>query len=295
MTIHAASASPDINSLLAADDLRGAVALMIDAVRQGQGDLKARLILIDLLILSGDLERADKQAAMAASLAPVQTVGLSLLRREIRGMDARRRWYEEAALPDFAGGPSEADRLAVKLSLALRERDEAGAGEARQALGALPVVQLSWNGAESGDFRDLDDRLPHALEVITSGGAYLWVDFAKIAHVEFAPDARPRDLAWRRARLRLQDGSVADVLVPALYHGQTYGQAAPTHGQADGEGNGQGHLQAESDALRLGRETFWVDGPAGLVSGIGQRCFLAGDLMVAISEAVTITPGGNDA
>ncbi|MCL2714032.1 MAG: nitrogen fixation protein [Alphaproteobacteria bacterium] len=271
MTEHKASAAHDIKVLLAADDLAGAVARMIDAVRQAPQDLQGRLLLTDLLILSGDLERADKQAGVAASLAPAEAVGLSLLRREIRGMEARRRWYEEAAVPDFPDGPGEADQIALKLALALRAGDEAAVAAARETLAAMAPVQCSWNGGESGDFRDLDDRLPHALEAISSGGGYLWIDFRKIARLEFEPDARPRDLAFRRARLSLKSGSIAEILVPALYHGADPGVA-----------------------LRLGRETRWVDGPGGIVCGQGQRCFLAGDAMVAISEAVTIAAGEGD-
>ena len=271
MTEQRSSASLDVKALLAADDLAGAVARTIEEVRQAPQDLNRRLILTDLLILSGDLERADKQAAVAANLAPAEAVGLSLLRREIRGMEARKRWYEEAAVPGFPDGPGEADQIALRLALGLRTGDDTAVAAAREALAAMAPVQCSWNGGPCGDFRDLDDRLPHALEAITSGGSYLWIDFGRIARIEFAPNTRPRDLAWRRARLSLKNGSIAEILVPALYHGR-----------------------CDSGALRLGRETSWIDGPGGIVSGEGQRCFLAGDDMVAISEAVTIEAGEGD-
>jgi len=264
-----ASQAGNIKALLAQDDLSGALALMTEAVRHAPQDLGLRLVLIDLLILSEDWERADNQARMASTIAPNEAVGLSLLRREIRGMHARTRWYEDAAVPDFPDGPTSADQISLRLALALRENDGHAATEAFEALSQIQPARLCWNGGAPGDFRDLDDRLPHALEAVTTGGAYLWIDFSKIARIDFAAASRPRDLAFRPAQLRLLDGSSAEILVPALYYARG----------------------TQTNAVRLGRETGWTDGPGGIVTGYGQRCFFAGEAMVAIAEANSIVRG----
>jgi type VI secretion system protein ImpE len=107
--------------------------------------------------------------------------------------------------------------------------------------------------------------VPHALEVIMTGGAYLWIDFAKIASVVVEPIARPRDLAFRRAELSLIDGASAPVLLPAIYQG--------TEGK---------------EKLLLGRETEWVAEPSGITTGRGQRCFLAGDDLVSFHDMQTL-------
>ncbi|EJC83419.1 protein of avirulence locus involved in temperature-dependent protein secretion [Rhizobium leguminosarum bv. trifolii WSM2297] len=225
-------------------------------------DQEARHLYIDLLVLSGDYERADNQCSLAATLSPDATMGFALLRNELRAMAARDAWFASGALPEFPQGPSELDKLAVRLGIAHRDGN---ADEARAALNALDELRgerpLIWNGRPVSDFRDLDDRTPHALEVIMTGGGYLWIDFAKIAALSIEPIARPRDLAFRRAELSLNDGAAASVLLPAVYHGT-----------------------GKDATLRLGRETDWVDEATGITTGRGQRCFLAGDELVSFHD-----------
>jgi len=181
-------------------------------------------------------------------------------------MAARDAWFTSSALPEFPQGPSELDKLAVRLGIAHRGGD---ADEARTALAALENLRgerpLIWNGRAVSDFRDLDDRTPHALEVIMTGGAYLWIDFAKIAALSIEPIARPRDLAFRRAELSLIDGAAASVLLPAVYHGT-----------------------GKDATLRLGRETEWIEEPTGITTGRGQRCYLAGDELVSIHDTQSL-------
>ncbi|AHG49403.1 nitrogen fixation virulence-island protein (plasmid) [Rhizobium leguminosarum bv. trifolii CB782] len=225
-------------------------------------DQEARHLYIDLLVLSGDYERADNQCSLAATLSPDATMGFALLRNELRAMAARDAWFASGAMPEFPQGPSELDKLAVRLGITHRDGN---ADDTRTTLEALETVRgerpLIWNGKAVSDFRDLDDRTPHALEVIMTGGAYLWIDFAKIAALSIEPIARPRDLVFRRAELSLIDGAAASVLLPAVYHGT-----------------------GEDATLRLGRETEWIEEATGITTGRGQRCFLAGDDLVSFHD-----------
>ncbi|WP_182084185.1 type VI secretion system accessory protein TagJ [Aureimonas sp. ME7] len=254
--------SPTIAALLADDRLAEAAGEAVGALRARPQDLSLRLLLIDLLILQGDYARADAQAEIAARLQPAEAVGIARLRGLLRGMEARRQWFEAGAVPSFPGGPSPCDEAALRLGLALRigEADAAASAlrELEDARGLRPaLVGLS----EEEDVRDADDRFAHAVEAVTDGGAYLWTDTSRIASIELQPASRPRDLAWRRARLELRDGSGSDVLLPLIYE-----------------------AKASSDAERLGRSTDWEDQPGGIVTGRGQRCVLAGDALVALGE-----------
>lgn len=229
-------------------------------------DQEARNLYIDLLVLAGDYERADNQCGLAVTFAPDATMGFALLRNELRGMAARNAWYETGAVPEFPQGPSELDKLAVKVGIAHREGNGAEAAAELQRLEELRGERaILLNGKNLADFRDLDDRTPHALEVIMTGGAYLWIDFAKIAELTIEPIARPRDLAFRRAELSLIDGAVAPVLLPAIYHGT-----------------------GADDRLRLGRETEWVEEPTGITTGRGQRSFLAGDDLASFHDTESL-------
>ncbi|TDK39693.1 nitrogen fixation protein [Rhizobium deserti] len=258
--------SETISQALGNDALDEALQAAKAHLKAKPSDQEARHLYIDLLILAGDYERADNQCSLAVTFAPDATMGFVLLRNTLRGMAARDAWFATGAVPEFPGGPSEMDQLGLRLGIAHRSGDASDAKSAleklEEARGERPMI---WNGNPISDFRDLDDRMPHALEVIMTGGGYLWIDFAKIASLAVEPIARPRDLAFRSAELSLNDGAVASVLIPAIYPGT--GDAA---------------------RLRLGRETEWVEEPTGITTGRGQRCFLAGDELVSFHDILTL-------
>jgi len=258
--------SAQIAALLGDDALEQALELAKAQVKSAPTDKEARHLYIDLLVLSGDYERADSQCNLAVTFSPEDAMGFALLRNQLRAIAARNAWFEKGAVPEFPQGPSELDKAALRLGIADRMQETS---DAQTALAQLEELRgerpLVWNGRAVSDFRDLDDRTPHALEVIMTGGAYLWVDFAKIASVTIEPIARPRDLAFRRGTLSLIDGASASVLLPAIYHGT---KADP--------------------ALLLGRETEWVKELSGITTGRGHRCFLAGDELVSFHETMSL-------
>ncbi len=64
-------------------------------------DKTLRHLYIDLLVLSGDYERADAQCDVAARFEATDGLGYALLRREIRAMAARAEWYDKAPCQAF--------------------------------------------------------------------------------------------------------------------------------------------------------------------------------------------------
>ncbi|KQO77677.1 type VI secretion system accessory protein TagJ [Rhizobium sp. Leaf262] len=256
----------DISRLLDDDQLDDATAIAREKVKTTPSDKEARNLYIDLLVLAGEYEKADAQCNLAATFSPQDAVGFSLFRHHLRAMAARVEWFRTGAVPDFTHGPSEFDQLAMKASIASREGRDA---DAKQALLELDEkrtgMSIVLNDGATGDVRDLDDRIPHALEVLTNGGKYLWIDFGRIESLAIEPMTRPRDLAFRNAELTLLDGAVASVLLPSVYY------------SAD-----------STPGLHLGRETEWSDdGP--LVTGRGQRCLLIGDELVPFHEISSLT------
>lgn len=256
--------SAKIAEALSENALDEAIELAKAHVKAAPSDKDARHLFIDLLILSGDYARADAQSNLAATFAPEDTMGFALLRNQLRAMAARSAWFDTAAAPDFPNGPTALDQAALKVAVAHRNGSNDAAAELQyleEIRGERPV---NWNGRPVSDLRDLDDRIPHALEVIMTGGAYLWIDFSRIAVLRVEPISRPRDLAFRAAELELVDGAIATVLLPAIYHGTT------------------------GPKLLLGRETEWIDEPTGIATGRGQKCFLAGDEVVSFHELETL-------
>lgn len=257
------SFSQEVDALLSSNDIRAGLEACKARLKTAPSDPQARQLYIDLLILVGDYERADNQCGLAATLDSSKVMSFAMLRHQLRGMAARNAWYETGAVPEFPDGPTGLDTLALKLAVADRagNRNETGA-----ALTALETARaerpMSVAGQNVSDFRDLDDRLPHAFEVIMGGGSYLWVDYSRVRQLRLDPISRPRDLAFRPAQLTLMDGATAPVLIPAIYHGT-----------------------AGDDATqRLGRSTEWVETMTGLTVGLGQRCFLSGETLVPFHE-----------
>jgi len=254
----------EIASLLSHDNLADALEAAKAKVRATPADTQARNLYIDLLTLAGDYERADAQCNLASTLTPQDAMGFAMLRKQLRGMAARDAWFRDGAAPQFPEGPNALDQAAMKVGVMHREGGDAASplADLETERGERPMI---WNGLEVGDLRDLDDRAPHALEVIMTGGNYLWIDFARIATVTVEPIARPRDLAFRRAELVLIDGASAPALLPAIYAGT-----------------------GDDAALRLGRRTDWVEEPTGITTGRGQRCLLAGDEIVSFHDVSEI-------
>ncbi|QBF32474.1 type VI secretion system accessory protein TagJ [Thalassococcus sp. S3] len=254
-----------LTDLLSNDDLDQALSLAAGRVKYQPKSTARRMEFAQLLVLGGELERADTQARLAQQFDPASAPSLTPFRQYLRGLEARERWWSEGALPDFPLGATQADKLALALNVAIRTG--ATETEVRRAGAELEAVRLAcpvvWNSTEHADLRDLDDRLPHALEAITSGGRYLWIDFTKFSEVTFAPVSAPLDLTLRSARVSLKDGSSADLLIPAIYD-------AP-------------RMPAE----HLARQTDFEDLPGGLTRAFGQRAFLVEDGMAPILEAET--------
>lgn len=254
-----------ITAALNDDRLSDAVTLAAAAVKASPQDVTARQLLAALAVLSGDLARAEAQASMAARLAPADAVSFGLFRQHLRGLHARRAWWQDSALPAFPGGASEADRAAIALNVALRAGDGAAVAQTSKALEALRGTRPGhWNGVAVDDLRDLDDRLPHAVEAVSAGGNYLWIDMAKIARITLRPVASPLDLALRPARVGLTDGAEADLMLPAIY-------PAP-----------------DTAARQLGRETDFIESH-GVMIGQGQRAWLVGDDMQGFLGAELIS------
>jgi type VI secretion system protein ImpE len=254
----------DPGLLFRAGQLEPAVAAATQAVRRAPTDAGARLLLAELLLFTGNLERADTLLDAAATADPSAAVGVAEFRHLLRAEMARRQVVQDGRVPEFIGEPTPALRALLAAKVALRSGD--GAEAARLVLEAetvRPRVAGRTDGRAFADWRDLDDLSAGLLEVLTTTGKYFWIPTETIMELRFHPPARPRDLAWRRANISIAGGRDGDVYVPVLYASERDGL---------------------SDALRLGRATEWIEDPAGLMRGLGQRCFLIDDDGVGIMD-----------
>ena len=248
-----------------AGKLANAINASVEEVKRRPADWDAREFLCELLILSGDLERADKHMDVLGHQNPQLMVGVALLRQLVRAEQARQQLFSEGRLPEMLGEPDAGLRAALRASVLLREGD---IEQAKRILDEAeenrePLVGYV-NGGKVDDFRDLDDLVSGVLELLTSNGKYYWVPFKRIKQMEFHPAERTLDLLWRRAHIEVdQDGPSGEVYIPVTY--------VPLGG-------------AMSDEARLGRTTDWVGGEESPMRGIGQRIFLVGEEALPIMD-----------
>jgi type VI secretion system protein ImpE len=258
----------DPGALFRAGQLDQAVAAANQSVRRAPGDAGARLLLAELLLFTGNLERADAVLDAAGAADPTAAVGVAEFRQLLRGDMARRQLMRDGRVPEFVDDPPPALRALLAARVALRAGDTVEAMRlAQEAESVRPRVAGTLAGHAFDDWRDVDDLCAGLIEVLTTTGKYFWIPAESITEIRFHPPSRPRDLAWRRASISINGGLDGDVYVPVLY------------------GTDRSDL---SDALRLGRATEWMaDG--GPVLGLGQRCFLVGEEALGIMELTDMT------
>lgn len=231
------------------------------AVKTAPMDAGARWLLAEALLVTGELERADRvlDAAVLEEPNPAIFEFRSLLRAE----EVRSQVLRNGRAPKYQGDNATAAQIAaMRARMLLRLGDAAGASEAAAQAEALrpPVsgrIELSGGEATTfADLRDADDTFTAEFELLTTAGEYMLVPVERVASLVFDAPVRLRDLIWRRCAIELKDGTEGIVYLPALYMGLT-GETV--------------------DAFRLGRSTEWTDPGDGPVRGRGQRILIAGE------------------
>lgn len=250
--------------LLRAGRLTDALTAAQNAVRKAPTDLNARILLAEILVFTGNLERADVLLDAASTIDPSTAMVVAEFRQLIRADMARRQLFRDGRVPELLSDPTEVQRLQLAALVALRANDPAEAAkQAAAAEAARPRTPGFHNDTPFDDLRDADDLLAGNFEVLTTTGKYFWIPTERVLSAEFHAPKRPRDLIWRRVSMSVAEGPDGDVYMPVIYAGG--GDPA-------------------SDLLRLGRETDWTDPAAGPVRGIGQRVLLCGEADIAVMD-----------
>jgi type VI secretion system protein ImpE len=257
--------TPTAGHLFQEGRLAEAVEAAGEAVRAAPSEAARRILLAELLLYAGNLDRADAVLHATAAVDPGAGLVVSEFRQLLRAASARRQVLYEGRVPEFLGEPTRTQRHALEALTALRAGDASAAAVAAEAAeAARPAVAGRTPDAEFTDYRDADDLWAGTFEVLTTNGKYFWIPTERVVSLEFHPPQRPRDLLWRRCTMVVRDGPDGDVYVPALY----------------GDG------PADDDGVRLGRRTEWTE--TAPIQGTGQRMFLIGDEGVAIQQLTTM-------
>jgi len=246
-------ANENPEDLLRAGKLTEAKQRALDVVKRRPADTEARGLLGQVLLFTGELERADKQFEMIGQQDVGSLYAMTAMRRLIKGEMSRRECFAEGKAPEIMG---RSVPLLEKHAQALAELAK-GNAEAAQTLLAeaeaeRPATRGTCDGSEFSDMRDMDDVLAPCLEVITLGGTYAWVALTEIEWFELTEARSPVDQLWRTTKLSVREGPEGEVFLPCLYPGTA---------------------QQGDDQLRLGKGTDWIESGDGPVRGLGQKMF----------------------
>ncbi len=257
---------------LRAGDVAAALAAATAAVKAAPTDADARWLMAELLLITGEAERADRMLDAAALQEPNPAV--LEFRKLLRAEVLRTQVLREGRAPKYQGGDAtRAQQAALRARMLLRLGDVAGAIDAAAEVEALRMPVLGHLEDAQGerqnfdDLRDADDLWAAEFEVLTTAGDHLLVPVERVRSLSFDPPRRARDLIWRRCSIDLKDGTEGVVFMPALY----LGPAAETE-----------------DPLRLGRATEWTDPADGPVRGRGQRMWLVGEEVLPLTSLHTV-------
>ena len=213
-----------VRDLLKSGNLAAAIDATTAKVKSAPTDLDARWLLAELLVVSGQNDRADQQLDALMNLEPRASVTAVPVRQLLRAEAARRQFFEEGRVPELIDGADDAIRARLEAFVLLRAGDRAGAGRiVEQAEKDRPALAGQMGDRSFSDVRDLDDITAGVFEVLTHTGKYYWIPMNRVDSIDFVPTARPLDLAVLR--------SVLGSLPGAVYRAKGFLQLADAPGQ----------------------------------------------------------------
>jgi len=243
----------NVSDLFRAGRLEDSIAAAAALVKASPADLEQRWLLAELLILSGETERARQQLEALVAVEPRALVAVIPVRNLLAADSLRRQFFAEGLAPTILDGAGPEVAPYLKALELVRNGQAAAAGRiAEEAEAQRRPIPGRLNGRDFTSLRDCDDITATVFEVFTQEKEYLWIPMASVERLQFHKPKRPLDLVWRQATVVLRDGTETDVHLPSIY----------------------GTLQGADDASRLGRRTSWIGGAGDAVVGVGQRVLL---------------------
>jgi type VI secretion system protein ImpE len=257
--------------LFRAGDLKGCLAELQSDVRRRPADAKLRIFLAQLLMVTGDWDRAINQLGVAAELDAAALPMKHTYTAAIQCERLRAAVFAGSKSPLVLGDPPAWIALLLQ-AVALNGQGRASeAGELRgRALESAPATPGAMNGTPFEWLADADSRLGPVLEVLLNG-AYYWVPFERIRRIELEKPEDVRDLLWLPAKFTWSNAGEAMGLVPVRYPGSEL---------------------AGEDAIRLSRKTEWSELGEGAFTGLGQRVLTTSGDELGLLEVREITLDG---
>ncbi len=236
--------------LFGAGDLAGCIAQLQNDVRRQPADGKLRVFLAQLLMLTGEWDRAINQLTVAAELEASALPMMHAYSAAIQCERLRAAVFAGERSPLVFGEPLPWIASMLQALKIDAEGQSARAASVRsEALESATPTAGTINGNSFGWIADADSRLGPILEVLLNG-AYYWIPFERIQRIVIEEPADARDLVWAPAQFTWSNGGEAMGLLPVRYPGS---EASP------------------DPSIRLSRKTEWRELSTDQYAGLGQR------------------------
>lgn len=263
------SLNPTYQDRIQNGDLTGCLEELARQVKNKPNDFKLRAALVEALCFSGDLDRAAKHLATLLSMTPERPDLVIMHQNLVKAEQWRRDVFSQGKTPHLLPEPSVELQLRLEAihALAKQERDVFD-DKYRAAQSHEPSVRVEYEEAENLSLRDYDDLLGPVLEVHFHDGRYVWLEQKDLNRIIPDPVLDWTNTLWRPVVLILNSGDVFKAFIPALYVDS---------------------YLAESDSVKLGLATEWIDLGNHVYRGLGQRLLLIGEREVPLLELKPIS------
>jgi len=240
-------------------------------VRSNAGDSALRIFLFQLLAVQGQWERALKQLDVAAELDAAALAMAQMYREALHCEMLRAEVFAGKRSPVIFGQPENWLALLIE-SLLTSGQGRAGAAEElrQRAFDEAPASSGKIDGQAFEWIADADMRLGPVCEAVING-RYYWLPFARLTRVVIEAPQDLRDAVWMPAHFEFTNGGETVGVIPTRYAGS----------------------ELHPDPLvRLARKTEWVEQPAGVFCGQGQRVLATdvGDFPLMDAREIVFSP-----
>jgi type VI secretion system protein ImpE len=240
--------------------LMEARASLVAAVKNHPGDTASRTLLFQVLLFSGEWDKAERHLEMLADRNVEMASAVALYKNLLKCERERLEVVSFRTMPSFL--PS----IPTYFESYSKYFQPGFAGNCVDFFGDLelqvPPVAGTVNGMEFSGIHNTDDVLAFALEVFAHD-RYIWVPFESIREIIIIPPKTLLDLIWISASITTWSGLSMNGFLPALY--------PDSWKHAD-------------EQVRMGRMTDWSSQAGSLVRGAGQQVFVVGDQDISILE-----------
>lgn len=260
--------------LLRGDNVADMLAAAKQQVRADPAAARFRVLLFQLLAVTGEWDKALSQLEVVGELDAEGLPMVHTYREAMRCEALRAAVFRGERSPLLIGEPEpwiamviEALRLAAQghfpESQELRER---AFEQAPATAGQIDGQAFEW-------IADADQRLGPLLEVIVNG-KYYWAPFHRISSIQMEAPADLRDVVWMPGEFTWASGGTTVGLIPTRYPG--------SEKHADGR-------------VQLSRMTVWEECAAGFYLGYGQRLLTTdgGEYPLMDTRRIELTTGAD--